>query len=117
MHAVNLAIVFGMGLSPSTSHPFGVSPDLGLYQTMVKTWISYADHIFPEIEEDDEGSASVVRTDSVDIPSEPASPLSPVLPPFQAESSSSLRSVDEHRSVKSYDDIDDTSLSRQIDAP
>lgn len=97
MHAVNLAIVFGMGLSPNTAHPFGVSPDLGLYQTMVKTWITYADQIFPEVEEDDETSASVVRTDSAGIPSEPTSPLSPVMPPFQAESSSSLRSLDEYQ--------------------
>ena len=86
MHAVNLAIVFGMGLSPSSGHPFGVSPDLGLYQTMVKTWINHADQVFPEIEDDDEGSASVARTDSAGMPSEPASPLSPGLPPVRIES-------------------------------
>ena len=101
MHAVNLAIVFGMGLSPNTSHPFGVSPDLGLYQTMVKTWISYAEQIFPEIEDDDEGSASVVRTDSAGIPSEPASPLSPALPPLlhSGTGESPRTSLEEHRVV------------------
>jgi len=77
MHAVNLAIVFGMGLSPNSSHPFGVSPDLGLYQTMVKTWITYADQVFPEFEDDDSRSASVLPMDSGGIPSEPNSPLSP----------------------------------------
>ncbi|KAF8248742.1 hypothetical protein K440DRAFT_583210 [Wilcoxina mikolae CBS 423.85] len=76
MHAVNLAIVFGMGLSPSTTHPFGVSPDLGLYQTMVKTWINYADQIFPDVEDDDEGSVSIVRAGSAGILSVPASRLS-----------------------------------------
>ncbi|KAI5849047.1 hypothetical protein BZA05DRAFT_339456 [Tricharina praecox] len=78
MHAVNLAIVFGMGLSPNSAHPFGVSPDLGLYQTMVKTWITYADQVFPESEDDDSRSASVIPVDSGGMPSEPNSPLSPV---------------------------------------
>jgi hypothetical protein len=101
MHAVNLAIVFGMGLSPNTNHPFGISPDLGLYQTMVKTWISYADHVFPELVEDDETvetSVSVAQTDSADIPSEPNSPLSPV---FNAESNSSMRSLGD----RSHNDV------------
>jgi hypothetical protein len=74
MHAVNLAIVFGMALSPNTSHPFGISPDLGLYQTMVKTWISYADQIFPDVE-GDEIAPSVIQTDSAGVHSLPASPL------------------------------------------
>lgn len=100
MHSVNLAIVFGMGLSPNSNHPFGVSPDLGLYQTMVKTWISYADQIFPELEEDDEGTASVVRTDSVGIPSEPASPTCADSPPLPVDHSPSpAMSLDERRPV------------------
>ena len=47
MHAVNLAIVFGMGLCPNAYSGL-MSPDLGVYQTMVKTWISFADQVFPE---------------------------------------------------------------------
>jgi hypothetical protein len=100
MHAVNLAIVFGMGLSPGSSHPFGISPDLGLYQTMVKTWITYAEQIFPDVEFDDNGSGSgsVVPTESAGVPSEPASPSSLVLPPLNFGSSTSPRmSLDELR--------------------
>jgi len=99
MHAVNLAIVFGMGLSPGSSHPFGISPDLGLYQTMVKTWITYAEQIFPDVEFDDNGSGSgsVVPTES-GVPSEPASPSSLVLPPLNFGSGTSPRmSLDELR--------------------
>lgn len=47
MHAVNLAIVFGMGLCPDANSGL-MSPDLGLYQTMAKAWISFADQVFPE---------------------------------------------------------------------
>lgn len=54
MHAVNLAIVFGMGLAPESSTPLGVSPDLGLYQTMVKIWITNASIIFPEVDDDED---------------------------------------------------------------
>lgn len=73
MHAVNLAIVFGMGLSPGHT-PLGVSPDLGLYQTMVKVWITHADIVFPEIEDEGE-SGSVNQAESVEMqPSEPSSP-------------------------------------------
>jgi hypothetical protein len=73
MHAVNLAIVFGMGLSPNNM-PMGISPDLGLYQTMVKDWITHADTVFPEIEDEGE-SGSVNQAESVEMqPSEPSSP-------------------------------------------
>jgi len=70
MGAVNLAIVFGMGLAPETTTGFGVSPDLGIYQTMVKLWITHAQTIFPEIEDDEnseQGSVSVMRPGSADI--------------------------------------------------
>jgi len=71
MGAVNLAIVFGMGLAPETTTGFGVSPDLGIYQTMVKLWITHAQMIFPEMEDDEnseQGSVSVIRPESADIP-------------------------------------------------
>jgi len=77
MHAVNLAIVFGMGLSPgSPNMPLGVSPDLGLYQTMVKVWITHAELVFPEVEDyEDRESASVSKAESAEIQSsEPSSP-------------------------------------------
>ncbi|KAG0643155.1 hypothetical protein HOY80DRAFT_1097578 [Tuber brumale] len=77
MHAVNLAIVFGMGLSPgSLNMPLSVSPDLGLYQTMVKVWITHAELVFPEVEDyEDRESASVSKAESVEIQSsEPSSP-------------------------------------------
>lgn len=77
MHAVNLAIVFGMGLSPSNPNmPLGVSPDLGLYQTMVKIWITHTDLIFPEVEDDDDHeSVSATQAESLDMhSSEPSSP-------------------------------------------
>ena len=67
MGAVNLAIVFGMGLAPELATGFGVSPDLGIYQTMVKLWITHAHTIFPEIEDDEnseQGSVSVKRPES-----------------------------------------------------
>lgn len=71
MGAVNLAIVFGMGLAPETTTGFGVSPDLGIYQTMVKLWITHAQTIFPEMEDDEnseQGSVSVMRPESADAP-------------------------------------------------
>lgn len=71
MGAVNLAIVFGMGLAPETATGFGVSPDLGIYQTMVKLWITHAQAIFPEMEDDEnseQGSVSVMRPESADAP-------------------------------------------------
>lgn len=74
MGAVNLAIVFGMGLAPELSSGFGVSPDLGIYQTMVKLWISHASSIFPEVEDDDEveqdfvSLGSTTRAESTDTP-------------------------------------------------
>jgi hypothetical protein len=71
MGAVNLAIVFGMGLAPELSSGFGVSPDLGIYQTMVKIWISHASTIFPEVDDDgdnDQDSCSVTRPESTDTP-------------------------------------------------
>ncbi|KAH0608482.1 uncharacterized protein H6S33_001616 [Morchella sextelata] len=77
MHAVNLAIVFGMGLSPTNPNmPLGVSPDLGLYQTMVKIWITHTDLIFPEVEDDDDHeSISATQAESLDMhSSEPSSP-------------------------------------------
>lgn len=77
MHAVNLAIVFGMGLSPTSPNmPLGVSPDLGLYQTMVKVWITHMETIFPEVEDDDDHeSVSVTLAESLEIhSSEPSSP-------------------------------------------
>lgn len=67
MGAVNLAIVFGMGLAPELGTGFGVSPDLGTYQTMVKLWITHAHHIFPEVEDDEnseQGSVNVMRPES-----------------------------------------------------
>lgn len=48
MGAVNLAIVFGPGMCPDTS--IGISPDLGIYQNVVKVLISNAEAIFPERE-------------------------------------------------------------------
>ncbi|KAL7271086.1 rho GTPase-activating protein [Rhizina undulata] len=73
MHAVNLAIVFGMGLAPNLASPLGVSPDLGLYQTMVKTWITHADIIFADDGEDEQDS--VTKAESGEMPSsEPSSP-------------------------------------------
>jgi len=78
MHAVNLAIVFGMGIAPDISSPLGISPDLGIYQTMVKTWITHADDIFPEVEDDDHASSSIARgADSGDVAS--SAPSSPAL--------------------------------------
>jgi hypothetical protein len=77
MHAVNLAIVFGMGLSPNSPNmPLGVSADLGLFQTMVKVWITHAEVVFPEIEdEEDQESGSVNQAESVEMQSsEPSSP-------------------------------------------
>ncbi|KAI5780160.1 hypothetical protein DFH27DRAFT_362346 [Peziza echinospora] len=71
MGAVNLAIVFGMGLAPELSSGFGVSPDLGIYQTMVKLWISHATSIFPEVEDDEETEhdfGSINRAESTDTP-------------------------------------------------
>lgn len=71
MGAVNLAIVFGMGLAPELTTGFGVSPDLGIYQTMVKLWITHAQAIFPEVEDDEnseQGSVSVLRPESADVP-------------------------------------------------
>lgn len=69
MGAVNLAIVFGMGLAPEVAG-FGVSPDLGVYQTMVKLWITHAQAIFPEIDDDEiseQGSVCAMRPDSADV--------------------------------------------------
>ncbi|KAI5779687.1 hypothetical protein EDC01DRAFT_669408 [Geopyxis carbonaria] len=104
MGAVNLAIVFGMGLSPSSSSPLGISPDLGLYQTMVKTWINFAHIIFPEIsmelevdhDTDDVHSISVItQIESTGTPS-----LGSVSPTLQKVSSFSPRmSLEEFRSV------------------
>lgn len=70
MGAVNLAIVFGMGLAPEIATGFGVSPDLGVYQTMVKLWITHAHAIFPEIDDDEiseQGSVCAMRPDSADV--------------------------------------------------
>lgn len=68
MGPVNLAIVFGMGLAPETTG-FGISPDLGVYQTMVKTWITHASEIFPEVEDEEGDSVSMVRSELTDMPS------------------------------------------------
>lgn len=46
MGAVNLAIVFGPGMCPDTQ--IGISPDLGIYQNVVKVMIANAEAIFPE---------------------------------------------------------------------
>lgn len=81
MHAVNLAIVFGMGLAPNTN-AMGISPDLGLYQTMVKTWIISADQIFPELSEEDDQSSSTAGTSMIraeSAPSQPSEPSTPAL--------------------------------------
>ncbi|KAF8466601.1 hypothetical protein BDZ91DRAFT_157867 [Kalaharituber pfeilii] len=86
MGAVNLAIVFGMGLAPEHNSGFGVSPDLGVYQTMVKLWITYAHAIFPELESDGDsefGSGSMMRPESADVP-----PSEESLPPPKSDDSS-----------------------------
>lgn len=99
MGAVNLAIVFGMGLAPNMSNPLGISPDLGLYQTMVKTWITHAEEVFPEIEDDQASSAmatSMVRAGSGDPSSEPTTPALE-----QVTSYSPAMSLEENSSQKS----------------
>lgn len=51
MSAVNLAIVFGMGLAPEAAFSGGAQ-DLGIYQSMVKFWILNATEVFPPVDED-----------------------------------------------------------------
>lgn len=89
MGAVNLAIVFGMGLAPELTSGFGVSPDLGVYQTMVKLWITHAQAIFPEVDDDgdsEQGSVSVMRPESADVPQ--SEELIPPLPSVDSPPSS-----------------------------
>ena len=80
MGAVNLAIVFGMGLAPELTSGFGISPDLGVYQTMVKLWITHASTIFPETDDDEDNeqdSVSVVRLESTVIETSDESATNP----------------------------------------
>lgn len=53
MNAVNLAIVFGMGMAPEGAGVLGINPDFGFFQSMVRSWIIHADTIFPDVPEDD----------------------------------------------------------------
>lgn len=46
MGAVNLAIVFGPGICPDNN--IGISPDLGIFQNVVKVMIANAPEIFPD---------------------------------------------------------------------
>ena len=48
---MNLAIVFGMGISSDPNAQMGINPDFGTFQSMVRLWIQYAPQIFVDIGE------------------------------------------------------------------
>lgn len=89
MGAVNLAIVFGPGICPDTN--MGISPDLGIFQNVVKVMISNAGEIFPErtfptVEDVTDSSTSVnvsIQSSSDTLvagPQTPVEALPPMLP-------------------------------------
>jgi hypothetical protein len=86
MTAINLAIVFGMGLAPNT--PFGISANFGMYQQLVRFWVVYAHEIFPPLVDEENGS-------SIDVHSSESSPL-----PSCASNAARAASVDEGNSLK-----------------
>src|SRR5947209_11003383 len=69
MTVINLAIGFGMGVAPDQgTNALGISPDFGIFQSMVRTWICQASLIFPDREALVERKDDSHTSNSADIP-------------------------------------------------
>jgi hypothetical protein len=67
MNTVNLAIVFGMGMANDGSGILGFSPDFGYFQQMVRTWITHAETIFPDLPPEEVPESPFLGSDREDF--------------------------------------------------